>query len=242
MQFLTRRNVNRVFMKKILLIEDDGGVSNLIQRGLSEGGYRVDAVSDGMQGWEAVFASSYDLIILDIIMPGIDGLEFCRCFRRQFGTATPILMLTALVLAEDVARGLEAGADDYLRKPFRWVELEARVANLLRRHSKTDTAADTCTISDLTLDRQRHQVVRGGKAIMLSTTEYALLDCLMSHRGQPLSRSILLREVWHRDFDTYTNLVDVYINYLRNKIDRGHERKLIRTVVGKGYAIDDNDG
>ena len=228
-------------MKKILIIEDEESIASFVKRGLEEAGYRVDAVGDGTQGWEAVFAQTYDLLILDIIMPGIDGLEFCRRYRRQFGTATPILMLTALVLAEEVARGLEAGADDYLRKPFKWVELEARVANLLRRQREPDAAADTCTLADLTLDRQRHQAVRGGRAIVLSATEYALLDCLMQHRGQPLSRSTLLHEVWHRDFDTETNLVDVYINYLRNKIDRGHERKLIRTVIGKGYAIDDNN-
>lgn len=226
-------------MKSILLVEDDEGVAGLVKRGLEESGYRVDAVADGVQGWEAVFKRQYDLLILDIIMPGIDGLEFCRRFRRQFGPATPILMLTALVQAEDVARGLEAGADDYLRKPFRWVELEARVTNLLRRQSAV--AADTCTVADLTLDRSRRQAVRAGRPIALSATEFALLDCLLRHRGEPLSRSMLLHEVWHKDFDTETNLVDVYINYLRNKVDRGHERKLIRTVVGKGYTLDDNE-
>ena len=227
-------------MKKILLIEDEEGIVSFVKRGLQEIGYNVDTATDGLQGWQAVLLQNYDLIILDLIMPGIDGLDFCRRFRRQFGTTTPVLMLTALILAEDVARGFEAGADDYLRKPFKWVELEARVDHLLRCHTTT-VDDELLRLADLTLDHRNRLVVRNGRTIMLSSTEYALLHYLMLHRGQPVTRNTLLHEVWHKDFDTETNLVDVYINYLRNKIDRGHPRKLIHTVVGKGYCIDDHE-
>lgn len=226
-------------MKKILLIEDEESISSLVKRGLEESGYTVHTAADGILGWQAVMNENYNLIILDIIMPGIDGLEFCRRFRRQFGTSTPILMLTALVMAEDVANGLQAGADDYLRKPFKWVELEARVTNLLRRPSVAPPP--TLHVADLSVDTTHRTIVRAGRPIFLSNTEYALLLSLLHHQGQPVSRSTLLHEVWNRDFDSDSNLVEVYINYLRNKIDRGHSLRLIRTIPGKGYTIDSND-
>lgn len=222
-------------MAKILLVEDEINIASFIERGLREFGHIVTVIHDGTSGWELLQNEAFDLLILDIIMPGINGLDLCRQYRQREGYQTPVIMLTALGTTEDIVKGLDAGADDYLVKPFSFQELEARIKVLLRRGKENPVSQLTC--NDLILDCNTRRAQRGDTTIDLTVKEYRLLEYFMGHQGVVLSRLTLLKDVWDKNFDTNTNVVDVYVNYLRNKIDKDFETKLIHTVVGTGYIM-----
>lgn len=222
-------------MAKILLVEDEINIASFIERGLREFSHTVTVAHDGTSGWELLQNEAFDLLILDIIMPGTNGLDLCRQYRQREGYQTPIVMLTALGTTEDIVKGLDAGADDYLVKPFSFQELEARIKALLRRGKESPALQLTC--NDLVLDCNTRRAQRGEFTIDLTVKEYRLLEYFMTHQGTVLSRLTLLKDVWDKNFDTNTNVVDVYVNYLRNKIDKDFETKLIHTVVGMGYIM-----
>ena len=222
---------------RILLVEDEAKVASFIRRALEEESYAVDVCADGMQG--LAFAREakegcYDLIILDLMLPGLPGLEILKVLRKEQITA-PVLILTARSQVDQKVKGLDAGADDYLTKPFAIEELLARVRALLRRGS--GEAAGVLQVEDLILNPSTRDVTRGGRRIELTSKEYALLEYLMRNVGRVLTRPMIAEHVWNLDFDTFTNVIDVYVNYLRNKIDRGWDRKLIHTVRGTGYVL-----
>lgn len=224
-------------MAKIILVEDEINIASFIERGLREFGHEVSVVYDGNAGWELLQNESFDLLILDIIMPGMNGLELCRMYRQRFGYHSPVVMLTALGTTDDIVKGLDAGADDYLVKPFSFQELEARIKALLRRSK--DVPVQQLVCGDLILDCTLRRARRGNMDIDLTVKEYRLLEYFLLHQRAVLSRLTLLRDVWDKNFDTNTNVVDVYVNYLRAKIDKGFEDKLIHTVVGVGYMMTD---
>ena len=224
-------------MAKIILVEDEINIASFIERGLREFGHEVSVVYDGNAGWELLQNESFDLLILDIIMPGMNGLELCRMYRQRFGYHSPVVMLTALGTTDDIVKGLDAGADDYLVKPFSFQELEARIKALLRRSKEVPVQQLVC--GDLILDCTLRRARRGNMDIDLTVKEYRLLEYFLLHQSAVLSRLTLLRDVWDKNFDTNTNVVDVYVNYLRAKIDKGFEDKLIHTVVGVGYMMTD---
>ena len=222
-------------MAKILLVEDEVNIASFIERGLKEFGHTVSVANDGNSGWELIRQEVFDLLIIDIIMPGMNGLELCRLYRRQYGYLVPVIMLTALGTTEDIVKGLDAGADDYLVKPFSFQELEARIKAILRRGREDSARQLVC--DDLVLNCNSRRARRGEAEIDLTVKEYRLLEYFMTHQGLVLSRLTLLRDVWDKNFDTNTNVVDVYVNYLRTKIDKDYENKLIHTVVGSGYIM-----
>ena len=224
-------------MAKIILVEDEINIASFIERGLREFGHEVSVVYDGNAGWELLQNESFDLLILDIIMPGMNGLELCRMYRQRFGYHSPVVMLTALGTTDDIVKGLDAGADDYLVKPFSFQELEARIKALLRRSK--EVPVQQLVGGDLILDCTLRRARRGNMDIDLTVKEYRLLEYFLLHQRAVLSRLTLLRDVWDKNFDTNTNVVDVYVNYLRAKIDKGFEDKLIHTVVGVGYMMTD---
>lgn len=224
-------------MAKIILVEDEINIASFIERGLREFGHEVSVVYDGNAGWELLQNESFDLLILDIIMPGMNGLELCRMYRQRFGYHSPVVMLTALGTTDDIVKGLDAGADDYLVKPFSFQELEARIKALLRRSKEVPVQQLVC--GDLILDCTLRRARRGNMDIDLTVKEYRLLEYFLLHQRAVLSRLTLLRDVWDKNFDTNTNVVDVYVNYLRAKIDKGFEDKLIHTVVGVDYMMTD---
>lgn len=224
-------------MAKIILVEDEINIASFIERGLREFGHEVSVVYDGNAGWELLQNESFDLLILDIIMPGMNGLELCRMYRQRFGYHSPVVMLTALGTTDDIVKGLDAGADDYLVKPFSFQELEAHIKALLRRSKEVPVQQLVC--GDLILDCTLRRARRGNMDIDLTVKEYRLLEYFLLHQRAVLSRLTLLRDVWDKNFDTNTNVVDVYVNYLRAKIDKGFEDKLIHTVVGVGYMMTD---
>lgn len=222
-------------MAKILLAEDEINIASFIERGLQEFGHTVTVAHDGASAWEYVQNEAFDLLVLDIIMPRVSGLDLCRQYRQREGYQTPVIMLTALGTTEDIVKGLDAGADDYLIKPFSFQELEARIKALLRRGKESPVQQLTC--NDLILDCNTRRAQRGETVIELTVKEYRLLEYFMTHQGTVLSRLTLLKDVWDKNFDTNTNVVDVYVNYLRNKIDKDFGTKLIHTVVGMGYIM-----
>lgn len=224
-------------MAKIILVEDEINIASFIERGLREFGHEVSVVYDGNAGWELLQNESFDLLILDIIMPGMNGLELCRMYWQRFGYHSPVVMLTALGTTDDIVKGLDAGADDYLVKPFSFQELEARIKALLRRSKEVPVQQLVC--GDLILDCTLRRARRGNMDIDLTVKEYRLLEYFLLHQRAVLSRLTLLRDVWDKNFDTNTNVVDVYVNYLRAKIDKSFEDKLIHTVVGVGYMMTD---
>lgn len=224
-------------MARILLVEDEVNIASFIERGLKEFGHEVSVAYDGSAGWELLQKNEFQLLILDIIMPKVNGLQLCKMYRQRFGYHAPVVMLTALGTTEDIVNGLDAGADDYLVKPFSFQELEARIKALLRRVG-TEVADTSLRCGDLALDPPSHRAIRAGQVIDLTVKEYRLLEYLMQNQGTALSRMNLLKNVWDKDFDTNTNVVDVYVNYLRVKIDKDYEQKLIRTVVGVGYMME----
>ncbi len=220
---------------RILVIEDERKIASFIKRGLREEGYTVDTAFDGEEGYRLTGENEYALIILDIMLPKQDGIALCRQLRND-GIESPVLMLTAKDSVQDKVRGLDSGADDYLTKPFAFEELLARIRALLRKGAKR---AASLQVGDLALDAAAHRVTRSGREIVLTMKEYALLAYLMRNAGTVVTRTMIAENIWELDFDTGTNIIDVYINYLRNKIDSGHEKKLIHTVRGRGYMIKD---
>lgn len=219
---------------RILLIEDEKKIASFIERGLKEENYAVDIANDGDQGLFLAGVSNYDLIILDLMLPQKDGLSVCRDLRAR-GNNVPILMLTSKSKVSDRVLGLNAGADDYLAKPFAFEELLARIAALLRRHRSSKTTK--LKVSDLELDQLTHRVSRGGQAIELTAKEYSLLEYLMLHANTVVTRTMISEHVWNENFDTFTNTIDVYINYLRSKVDKGFAIPLIHTIRGAGYML-----
>lgn len=220
---------------RILVVEDERRITAFIKRGLEEERYAVDVAYDGEEALDWAAVVDYDLIVLDVLLPKKDGIEVCRELRAQ-GNKVPILMLTARDAIEDRVRGLDSGADDYLVKPFAFQELVARIRALLRRSGEIKTTR--LQVGDLALDTLTHRASRGGRVIELTAREYALLEFLMRHPGQVLSRTQISEHVWNYDFFTTSNVVDVYIRYLRRKIDKGFEVKLLQTVRGVGYKIE----
>lgn len=222
---------------RILIVEDEKKVARFIQQGLEEEHYSVDVAHDGERGTLLAETQGYDLLILDVMLPKLSGIEMTRRLRAS-RLATPILMLTAKTATEDKVAGLDSGADDYLTKPFAFAELLARVRSLLRRGSKEKSTV--LSIADLELDTVSHKARRGDRAIDLTAKEYALLEYFLRNKDRVLSRTIISEHIWDYNFDTGTNLIDVYVNHLRNKIDSGFEKKLIHTVRGVGYVLREN--
>jgi DNA-binding response OmpR family regulator len=219
---------------KLLVIEDERRLAQVVAEGLREAGYLVDVGLDGVEGQMLAIGGAYDVILLDRMLPGRDGLEVCRELRRR-QIASAILMLTARDTLEDKVAGLDCGADDYLTKPFQFPELLARVRSLLRRSSQS--RSQILTVADLEIDTATHEVRRGGAGIRLTAKEYAVLEYLAYNAGRVLTREQILSHVWPSDYEGFSNTVDVFIRYLRRKIDDAHERKLIQTVVGLGYTL-----
>jgi heavy metal response regulator len=219
---------------KILVVEDEKKVGAFIKKGLEEDRYSVEVAFDGDKGEELASQGSFDLIILDILMPKKDGLTMLKELRAKHIT-TPVLMITAKGSVEDKVKGLDTGADDYLVKPFAIAELLARVRSLLRRGGPEKSTA--LTVADLTLDLVSHKAARGENLIELTGKEYTLLEYFMRNTNKVLSRTIISEHIWNYNFDTGTNIIDVYINHLRNKIDGEFEKKLIHTVRGVGYMM-----
>lgn len=221
---------------KILLIEDEPKTLAFIRKGLEENGYSVDTASDGLEGLRLAMAESYQIIISDIVLPGMSGIQMCRQIREKHNE-TPLLMLTALGGVGHVVEGLDSGADDYLVKPFEFRELLARIRTLTKRGASTPQTNQVLTLADLELNLQTRVVKRGGKEIQLTAREYALLEYLLRNKERVLTRQEIVRQVWGLDFDTGTNMVEVYVNYLRRKIDRDFPEKLIHTQFGLGYVM-----
>lgn len=219
---------------RILLIEDEHRLSNVVKKGLVEAGFAVDQAFDGEEGLYLAESESYDLIILDLMLPKIDGIEVCRQLRKK-KIRTPILMLTAKTKTEDKVIGLDSGADDYLTKPFAFTELKARIQALLRRsHNQTEPVFK---IADLEVDPIKHVVKRAGKNIILTPKEFAILEYLIRHKDQVVTRTQITEHVWDYNFDALSNVVDVFITTLRKKINAGFKNKLIYTIHGVGYKI-----
>jgi DNA-binding response OmpR family regulator len=223
----------------ILLIEDEANVSAFIKKGLEEESYHVDVAFDGTTGKELALQESYDLILLDLILPEINGLEVCRILREG-KIDTPILMLTALGSTENIVTGLRTGADDYMVKPFKFKELLARIKALIRR-SQYQTINHVIEVGGLELNDETKEVKRFGKLLKLTATEYSLLQYLMNNRGIVKTRYQIIESVWGNTYDNSSNVVDVYINYLRNKIDKDFNIKLIHTVTGMGYIFKEGE-
>lgn len=221
---------------RLLLIEDERKVADVVARGLRAERFAVDVAYDGDSGWEMASNVDYDLIILDLMLPGLNGTELLRRLRRN-GSKAPVLVLTARDATKDKVENFEAGADDYLTKPFAFAELLVRVKALLRRPPVSHD--HTLRVADLEIDRLTQQVKRAGKRIDLTSKEYALLEYLASHADRVLSRTMIIEHVWDESFEGLTNIVDVYVRHLREKVDEGHDPKLIRTVRGVGYCISD---
>ena len=221
---------------RILLIEDETKTLQSLRQGLEEYGWTVNTASDGQSGLRLAQQSNYDVIVSDITMPGMSGLELCRQLRQE-GSVTPIMLLTALNQTDDKVVGLDAGADDYLAKPFEFKELVARVKALARRPTSTLRTENILRFHDLEQDLNAKTVRRAGKEIMLTPREFALLEFFLLNPGKVLSKIEIAEKVWDVDFDTGTNVIEVYVNYLRNKMDKGFDQKLIHTQFGQGYVL-----
>jgi two-component system, OmpR family, response regulator len=223
---------------KILLVEDDARIARFVQRGLEAEGYAVEVADDGDDGLELCRSNDYAVVILDRMLPGLSGIEICETLRRERPQSL-VLMLTAKDALQDKVEGLHAGADDYLTKPFAFDELLARLQALLRRTRRDEAAEPVLQVSDLALDPATRKARRGGREIVLTLREYTLLAYLMQNAGKVLSRTRILNHVWGYSFDPESKVVDVYIRYLRQKVDDGETVPLIRTVRGFGYTVSD---
>jgi DNA-binding response OmpR family regulator len=220
---------------QVLLVEDEPSVASMLNKGLGEEGYQVTVAPDGNLGLQLATDNPYSIIILDVMLPGINGLELCRQLRSR-NILTPILMLTALATTDNVVTGLDAGADDYITKPFKFKELSARLRSLARRRPPMEQEK-LLKLDDLEMNLTARTVTRFGQSISLTATEYRLLEYLMKNKGRVVSRLDVLEHVWGIDFNMGTNVVDVYVNYLRKKIERKEAGKLIHTVIGMGYCM-----
>jgi DNA-binding response OmpR family regulator len=221
---------------RLLLIEDEKKVAEFVARGLRAERFAVDVANDGQHGWELASTYSYDLVLLDLMLPGLSGTEVLKRLRKRT-TQTPILVLTARAGTDEKVEHFEAGADDYLTKPFAFAELLVRVKALLRRGAAN--RPNVLRVGDLEVDRLSQQVRRGGKRIELTSKEYGLLEYLVANAGRVLSRTMIIEHVWDESFEGLTNIVDVYVRHLRSKVDVAHPSKLIRTVRGAGYCVSD---
>jgi len=219
----------------VLLIEDEPHVSTFIKKGLEEESFHVDVAFDGSTGKKLAMQEDYDIILLDVILPYINGVELCRILRNE-KIDVPILMLTALGSTDDIVTGLETGADDYLTKPFKFNELLARINALIRRHQNL-MITPVFTIANLEINEYTKEVKRNGQLINLTPREFFLLQYFIRHQGIVKSRMQILESVWGNDYNTNSNVVDVYVNYLRNKIDKDFSPKLIHSVTGMGYIF-----
>ncbi len=222
---------------RILVIEDDRRISNVIKKGLTEEGFAVDSAFDGEEGQYLAESENYDLIILDIMLPKIDGLTICKELRAK-SIKSPVLMLTAKTTVEDRVAGLDSGADDYLAKPFAYIELRSRAHALIRR-SKSDTST-VLKVSDLEVDPLKHKASKGGKPIDLTQKEFSVLELLLRHKDEVITRTMITEHVWDYNFDSMSNVVDVFVSALRRKIDKNKRTSLIHTVHGVGYKISES--
>ncbi len=223
---------------RILVVEDEKKVAGFIKRGLEEEEFSVQLAADGEEGLALAMNGSYDLILMDVMLPEMDGLSVIQALRRK-NITTPVLCLTAKDSIDDIVSGLDSGSDDYLTKPFAFAELVSRVNALIRRNAR-DRGAELF-YADVRLDPVSHKVWRNNKEIELTTKEYALLEYFMRNPEQGLTRTMIAEQVWDYTFDTFTNIIDVYVNYLRKKIDRGFDKKLIHTVRGVGYMLKESE-
>ena len=223
---------------RFLLIEDEKKVAEFVARGLRAERYAVDVAADGQTGVEMASTCDYDLIILDLMLPKLSGTEVLKRLRRN-DSQVPVLILTARDATKDKVENFEAGADDYLTKPFAFAELLVRVKALLRRGPVP--RSNVLRVADLELDRSSQQIKRAGKRIELTLKEYALLEYLVTNTGRVLSRTMIIEHVWDQSFEGFTNIVDVYVRHLRSKVDDAHSKKLIRTIRGVGYCINDQE-
>jgi DNA-binding response OmpR family regulator len=221
---------------KVLLVEDTPDLVSIILRGLTEEGMEVSVAGDGNTALDMAFKYDFDVIVLDIMLPGVNGIQVCKEIRKK-NEHIAIIMLTALGSTENIVTGLESGADDYLVKPFKLIELSARIRTLVRRSKTIATPQEKLTIADLEINMSSKTVSRAGRSISLTATEYRLLEYLMKNQNRVLSRIQILENVWDIDFNMGTNVVDVYINYVRKKIDAPEACKLIHTVFGMGYIL-----
>ena len=220
---------------RILIVEDDKGTARFIKKGLSEEGFIADAVSEGDEGLFMATTETYDLIILDVMLPEINGFEVLKGVRKK-GVSTPVLFLTAKDEKEDIIHGLDLGADDYLVKPFAFAELLARIRAVLRR-GQTSDQMQKLTVGNLVLDRVKRQARRANEMIELTAKEFQLLEYMMRNAGQILTKTMILERVWGYDFDTQSNIIEVHMNRLRAKVDKGFDTNLIHNVRGVGYVI-----
>jgi two-component system OmpR family response regulator len=220
---------------RALLVEDDGTIAEFVARGLREAGFAVDRAADGEEGLAAALAQPYDLAIVDLMLPKRDGLSLIESLRAR-NVSLPVLILSARRSVDDRVRGLQSGGDDYLTKPFAFAELLARVQALVRRSTRAPEPT-TLTVDDLVLDLLSRRVTRGGKPIDLRPREFALLEYLMRNAGKVVSKTMILSHVWEYNFDPQTNIVDVVVSRLREKIDRPFDKKLLQTVRGVGYVL-----
>lgn len=221
---------------KILIIEDEVKTAQTLKQGLEENHFEVELAFDGIAGLMLAARSSFDLIITDVIMPGLNGFDVCKSLRNQ-GINTPVIILSALGMTTDKLTGFDAGTDDYLVKPFEFEELLARVNSLLKRAMNVLNSGNKLSVADLLIDLDTKEVIRAGRQINLTAKEFALLEYFIRNKGKVISRVDIAEKVWDINFDTGTNVIDVYVNYLRKKIDKDFGRKLIHTRVGMGYIL-----
>ena len=221
---------------RLLVVEDEVYLLDILKKRLTKEHYSVDTCEDGLEAWDYIKLTQYDGIVLDIMLPGMDGIELLKQMRKE-GDHTPVLLLTARDSIEDRVTGLDIGADDYLIKPFAFEELLARIRVMLRRQDTVQPQDEVYRLADLSVDCKSHAVTRGGKQIELSSKEFALLEYLIRNQGAVLSREQIEQHIWNYDYMGSSNMVDVYIRYLRKKIDDGQEKKLIQTVRGAGYVL-----
>jgi heavy metal response regulator len=222
---------------RILVIEDEKKIASFIERGLKEEHYAVDVADNGEDGLHSATVNDYNLIVLDIMLPGRDGIFICRELRKK-GIKTPVLMLTARDAVEDKVSGLDSGADDYMTKPFAFEEFLARVRSLLRRG--TQQPSNILRVADLELHQLSHKVRRGEQDITLSSKEYSLLEFLALHKNEVVTRTMIAEQVWNEDFDSFTNVIDVHIKHLRDKVDKNFAVQLIHTIRGSGYMLSEH--